>query len=116
MTSFLEMMAKAAETYPESIYAPPPSLPGGTSLHPSPAPSGSVQPALALRAGGYELSVGGAAGAGLYRAGNNDMSLQLPGGIAQVGEGIRDGAGRLWGNVKQRMEERASRSGTPPRP
>jgi len=29
-------------------------------------------------------------------------------------EGIRDGAGRLWGNVRQRVEERVSRSETPP--
>jgi hypothetical protein len=110
-------MSKVAETYPESIYAAPPNLTSGQPgllSSSSPAPGAGPAPALALRAGGYELSVGGAAGAGLYRSGNSDMSLQLGGGIAHVGEGIRDGAGRLWGNVKQRMEERASRGGTPP--
>lgn len=109
-SSFLEMMAKAAETYPEAVYAPPASLGAGST---GPALAPGQAPALALRAGGYELSVGGTAGAGLYRSGNNDMSLQLGGGgLAQVGEGIMDGAGRLWGNVMQRMD--ASRSGTPP--
>lgn len=116
-TSFLDMVKAAAETWPDSINQPPASVApssGVPSLQPSPAPGG---PSINLRAGGYELNVGGAGGSGLFRsAAGNDVAanVQLGGGLQQVGEGIRDGAGRLWGNVRQRMEERASRSGTPP--
>lgn len=112
------MVSMAAETWPESIYQPLANLgvPSGTSSYnPSPVPSGAG-PSLNFRAGGYELSVGGAAGSGLFRSGQSDVggNVQLGGQLAQVSEGIRDGAGRLWGNVRQRMEERASRSNTPP--
>ncbi|BEI85897.1 hypothetical protein CcaverHIS002_0601840 [Cutaneotrichosporon cavernicola] len=116
-TSFLDMVTAAAETWPDSIYGPPPNVapsPGVPSLQPSPTPGG---PSINLRAGGYELNVGGTGGSGLFRsAQGNDVAanVQLGGGLQHVGEGIRDGAGRLWGNVRQRMEERASRSGTPP--
>jgi hypothetical protein len=117
--SFLDMVTAAAETWPESIYGPPPNVApssGVPSLHPSPQP-GAAGPSINLRAGGYELNVGGVGGSGLFRSSQgNDVAanVQLGGGLQQVGEGIRDGAGRLWGNVRQRMEERASRSGTPP--
>lgn len=126
--SFLEMIANAATTWPETVYQPPPNL-GVPSSHnslastPTPTAAGAgvgaggaapgQGPSINLRAGGYELSVGGAGGTGLFRSRDNDVNLQLQ-GIAQVGEGIRDGAGRLWGNVRQRMEERVSRAGTPP--
>lgn len=112
-TSFLEMVEKSAETFGDSIYRPPANLPASTapSHGPSPVPGG---PSINLRAGGYELNVGGAGGTGLFRSAGEGANLQL-GGIAQVGDGLREGAGRLWGNVRQRMEERASRSNTPPR-
>ncbi|WOO81057.1 Vacuolar protein sorting-associated protein 45 [Vanrija pseudolonga] len=115
--SFLETVSKAAETWPESVYQPPASLPAGSSAA-IPAPALPAGPSLNLRAGGYELSVGGAGGSGLYRAGTGEVGGNLSlgsGALGQVGEGLRDGAGRLWGNVRQRMEERASRSSTPPR-
>lgn len=119
-TSFLEMVMAAAETWPDSIYGAPPNVAlssGVPSLQPSPAPGGAGGPSINLRAGGYELNVGGAAGSGLFRSSQGSdvaANVQLGGGLQQVGEGIRDGAGRLWGNVRQRMEERASRGGTPP--
>lgn len=112
--SFLEMVTKSAETYGDAIYRPPANLPASaaTSHGASPVPGG---PSINLRAGGYELNVGGAGGTGLFRSTDSSANVQLGGQIAQVGDGIREGAGRLWGNVRQRMEERASRSNTPPR-
>lgn len=120
LLSFLDMVEKAAENYPPTIYNPPQSATSSISVNP---PATSVQgtatvppangAAINLRAGGYELSVGGAGGSGLYRAtgGANELgaSFQIP----QISEGIRDGAGRLWGNVRQKVEERVSRSATP---
>ena len=102
------MVTACAEHYPTEIYGPPLAAP--------PAPIGQVQNSgLNLRAGGYEISVGGAAGSGLYRSSQGDVgaTFQLPPGATQVAEGIRDGAGRLWGNVRQKVEERVSRTGTP---
>jgi vacuolar protein sorting-associated protein 45 len=109
------MIANAAEEFPPSIYGPLISTTTTTTSAP-PSSSATPTPGLNLRAGGYELSVGGAAGSGLYRAsGNNEVgaSFQIPPQAQQVAEGIRDGAGRLWGNVMQRVEERVSRAGTP---
>jgi hypothetical protein len=115
-TRFLDMIESCAENFPPSIYNPPSAAPGAPSLLPTtttPAPAG--ESGLNLRAGGYELNVGGAAGSGLYRTTQETgASFQLPGQFAPAVEGIRDGAGRLWGNVRQRVEERVSRSGTPP--
>ncbi|ORX39703.1 putative vacuolar protein sorting protein of the Sec1p/Munc-18 family,VpsB [Kockovaella imperatae] len=112
--SFLCMVEAAAEHFPPSIYGPPinsspvPPPPHATS-------SSAPQSGFNVRAGGYELSVGGAAGSGLYRANPNEVgaSFQVPPQAAQVAEGIRDGAGRLWDNVRQKYEERVSRSTTP---
>jgi vacuolar protein sorting-associated protein 45 len=109
---FLDMIESCAENFPPSIYNPPAAAVGAPSLQPSTAPAG--ESGLNLRAGGYELNVGGAAGSGLYRTQDTGASFQLPGQFAPAVEGIRDGAGRLWGNVRQRVEERVSRSGTPP--
>ena len=109
------MVDSVAENFPPSIYGPmleasPASL--STPSVPS-APAGGA--GLNIRAGGYELSVGGAAGSGLYRTNPNEVgaSFQVPQGAAQVAEGIRDGAGRLWGNVRQRYEDRISRTTSP---
>ena len=114
------MVESAAEHFPTDIYHPPPGVAASTSLPATPAPSlsatpapgtaaggGIAAPAINLRAGGYELSVGGTGGSGLYRTQPGDVgaSLNL--------DGLRDGAGRLWGTVRQRVEERVSRSGTP---
>jgi hypothetical protein len=110
---FLDMIESCAENFPPSIYNPPAAAPGAPSLLPT--TTSTPESGLNLRAGGYELNVGGAAGSGLYRTTQDTgASFQLPGQFAPAVEGIRDGAGRLWGNVRQRVEERVSRSGTPP--
>lgn len=109
------MVEAAAEHFPQDIWQPPMGLSATTSTVPSnsvtPGPSTS---GVSLRAGGYELSVGGTAGSGLYRSSPGEVgaSFEIP-KIDQVAGGIRDGAGRLWGNMKQRVEERVSRGGTP---
>ncbi|OXH17086.1 hypothetical protein J010_00996 [Cryptococcus neoformans] len=114
-SSFLDMVEAAAEHFPQDIWQPPAGLSAATSTVPStsvtPGPSTS---GVSLRAGGYELSVGGTAGSGLYRSNPGEVgaSFEIP-KIDQVAGGIRDGAGRLWGNMKQRVEERVSRGGTP---
>lgn len=114
-SSFLDMVEAAAEHFPQDIWQPPMGLSATTSTVPSnsvtPGPSTS---GVSLRAGGYELSVGGTAGSGLYRSNPGEVgaSFEIP-KIDQVAGGIRDGAGRLWGNMKQRVEERVSRGGTP---
>ncbi|OXG27740.1 hypothetical protein C361_01011 [Cryptococcus neoformans Tu259-1] len=114
-SSFLDMVEAAAEHFPQDIWQPPVGLSAATSTVPStsvtPGPSTS---GVSLRAGGYELSVGGTAGSGLYRSNPGEVgaSFEIP-KIDQVAGGIRDGAGRLWGNMKQRVEERVSRGGTP---
>jgi hypothetical protein len=117
-SSFLDMVESCAEHFPPDIYGPLASVPSSTSnLQTAPAidRTPSTGPALNLRAGGYELSVGGAAGSGLYRSSQADVgaSFQIPQGAAQVAEGLRDGAGRLWGNVRQQVADRVSRTGTP---
>ena len=111
------MVTACAEHFPTDIYGPPIAVPAGhasASLSGTPTPGGPVG-GINLRAGGYELNVGGPAGSGLYRSTQGDVSasFQLPQGASQVAEGIRDGAGRLWGNVRQKVEERVSRTGTP---
>lgn len=111
--SFLDMVTACAEHFPTDIYGPPIASAAPPALSPiTPQTNGS---GISLRAGGYELSVGGTAGSGLYRSTQGDVaaSFQLPPGATQVAEGIRDGAGRLWGNVRQKVEERVSRTGTP---
>ena len=123
--SFLDMVETCAENFSPTIYNPPLGVAASGSTAslglaapaPSPAPvqaGNGGAPAINLRAGGYELNVGGAGGSGLYRSSQNDVgaSFQI-GQIPQVAEGLRDGAGRLWGNVRQKVEERVSRSGTP---
>ena len=96
-------------------YTVPPFPHPRSQPHRTPSPLPRPCRASTSRAGGYELSVGGAAGSGLYRANPNEVgaSFQVPPQAQYVAEGIRDGAGRLWGNVRQRYEERVSRSATP---
>jgi vacuolar protein sorting-associated protein 45 len=112
--SFLDMLSNAAEHYPPSVYGPPPSLgtaAGNTSVSSltpvSSTPTASA-PAINLRAGGYELSVGGAAGSGLYRSGNTGgiaASVQL--------EGLTNGAKSFFGSLRDRVETTVQRVGTP---
>jgi vacuolar protein sorting-associated protein 45 len=117
--SFLDMLSNVAEHYPPSVYGPPSSIAASTGT----ATSGAVTPAtgntasatanapaINLRAGGYELSVGGAAGSGLYRA-----SGANPGGIAASVQldGLRDGARNFFGSLRDRVETTVQRVGTP---
>ncbi|GFZ46321.1 Vacuolar protein sorting-associated protein 45 [Saitozyma sp. JCM 24511] len=126
--SFLDMVASCAENFLPSIYNPPSGIPASSAATPTPGHSSATTPApyggaggaradgpaINLRAGGYELSVGGSGGSGVFRTGQDSgATFQIGGGAQQVAEGIMDGAGRLWGNVRQRVEERVSRSATP---
>ncbi|KAL7422247.1 vacuolar protein sorting-associated protein 45 [Cryptotrichosporon argae] len=117
-TSFLDMVEHAAQHYPQTIYGPPVAAPTAATTAPAApaaATASATGPALALRAGGYEVALGGAGGSGVFRSGHTDVGARFDvGQIPQVAEGIRDGAGRLWGNVRQRVEERVSRANTPP--
>jgi hypothetical protein len=114
--SFLDMLGNAAEHYPPSVYGPPPSLgapAGNTSLSSvatGPVAPSANAPAINLRAGGYELSVGGAAGSGLYRASGTNT-----GGIAASVQldGLRDGAKSFFGSLRDRVETTVQRVGTP---
>ncbi|CAD6566648.1 MAG: vacuolar protein sorting-associated protein 45 [Tremellales sp. Tagirdzhanova-0007] len=113
-SSFLTMVESAAEHFDPSIYGPPiTAVPPSTMQTSVPLPVTNA-PLVNLRAGGYELSVGGAGGSGLFRTGTGDAGASFQvGQIPQVAEGLRDGAGKLWGSVRQRVEDRVSRSGTP---
>lgn len=115
--SFLDMLSNAAEHYPPSVYGPPLSLgasAGNTSVsslgNPASTPTTANAPAINLRAGGYELSVGGAAGSGLYRASGANT-----GGIAASVQldGLRDGAKSFFGSLRDRVETTVQRVGTP---
>ncbi|WWC69607.1 uncharacterized protein I206_103550 [Kwoniella pini CBS 10737] len=127
-SSFLDMVENCALNYPDSIYAPPLGQPTSSLLSSSntpipsssstPIPSSGGGPSINLRAGGYELSVGGVAGSGIYRTNQDsgaNAQFELPkmDTVAGVAGGIRDGAGKLWGNVRQKVEERVSRGPTP---
>ncbi len=120
-SSFLDLITNAAQHYPASVYNPPGNLAStGTAVVPLPPPGSSSSantaaatanaPALNFRAGGYELSVGGAAGSGLYRAsGNNAGEI---GASFQI-DGLRDGAKSFFGNLRGKVEETVQRVGTP---
>ncbi len=104
------MITNSAQHYPTSVYNPPPTLAAPASATTSTPVTPANVPALNLRAGGYELSVGGAAGSGLYRAsGNNAGEI---GASFQI-EGLRDGAKNFFGNLRGRVEETVQRVGTP---
>jgi len=78
-SSFLEMLAASAASFPQSIYTPP------TETGPSAA-------GLNLQVGNLSLNVGGSSGSGLYRTSGEGPSLQT--------EGLRDGVKNLMGRVK----------------
>lgn len=114
--SFLEMMGNAALHYPPSIYGAPAGVANASNLATAStsnlgSTSASIDsPALNLRAGGYELSVGGSAGSGLYRAsGTNAGEI---GASFQI-DGIRDGARNLFGSIRDRVGETVGRVGSP---
>ena len=89
--SFLHQLSSAS--FPASYSQPPPET-----------TSTSSTPALALQLGGINVSVGGAAGTGVYRTTGNDS-----GGVSMQADGLRDvreGVLDLWGKVKQNVEQR----------
>lgn len=129
-TSFLDMMSESAVHYPPSVYAAPTGVtsmnqPGGKPqldfsqlpTTPQQKQASQTQPStpsggggINLRAGGYELSVGGAAGSGLYRSSGpnaNEMGASF-----QI-DGLRDGARNFFGNLRERVGETVQRVGTP---
>ena len=78
-------------TFPSSYLQPPPEATGGVG----------DRPALNLQLGGINVSVGGAAGTGVYRGAGEGVSVQAE-GLNNVREGVKD----LWGKVRQGVEQR----------
>jgi len=79
-SSYIEMLKSAASSFPASVFDPPPE-------------SVSNGPSLNLHLGGVNVSLGGAAGTGVYRTSSDAVGVQT--------EGIRDGVKNLIGKVKQ---------------
>lgn len=77
------MIRSAATSFPSSVYEPPPE-------------SVSNAPALNLNLGGVNVSLGGPAGAGVYRTSGDAVGVQA--------DGIRDGVMNLIGKVKQGVD------------
>lgn len=77
------MVRSAATAFPASVYEPPPE-------------SASNAPALNLNLGSVNVSLGGPAGAGLYRTSGEGAGVQA--------DGIRDGVRNLLGKVKQGVD------------
>ena len=80
---YLEMLRSAAANFPPSVYDPPPE-------------SASTAPILNLNLGGVNVSLGGAAGPGVYRTNGEGVGVQA--------DGIRDGVMNLFGKVKQGVD------------
>lgn len=81
--SYVEMLRSAAENFPSTIYDPPPE-------------SASNAPILNLNLGGVNVSLGGAAGSGVYRTSSDAVGVQA--------DGLRDGVMNLIGRVKQGVD------------
>jgi vacuolar protein sorting-associated protein 45 len=127
--SFLDMMSESALHHSPSVYGAPQGVANASSLSNGLAAAqqessvgytdtntqgiASVpnnNSGLNLRAGGYELSVGGAGGSGLYRAsGTNSNDV---GASFQI-DGLRDGARNFFGNLRERVGETVQRVGSP---
>ncbi|KAL9710999.1 vacuolar protein sorting-associated protein 45 [Leucoagaricus gongylophorus] len=82
-SSYLQMLRSAAENFPSTIYDPPPE-------------SASNAPILNLNLGGVNVSLGGAAGSGVYRTSSDAVGVQA--------DGLRDGVMNLIGKVKQGVD------------
>ncbi|TRM64040.1 Sec1-like protein [Schizophyllum amplum] len=82
-SSYLDMVRAAAQSFPASVYEPPPE-------------SASNAPALNLNLGGVNVSLGGSAGTGVYRTSGENMGVQA--------EGIREGVLSLFGKVKEGVD------------
>jgi hypothetical protein len=84
---YIEMLRSAAINFPASVYDPPPE-------------SASNAPILNLNLGGVNVSLGGAAGTGVYRTSNEGVNVQA--------DGLRDGVLNLIGKVKQGVDRIAT--------
>uniref|UniRef100_A0A8H8CN73 Vacuolar protein sorting-associated protein 45 n=1 Tax=Psilocybe cubensis TaxID=181762 RepID=A0A8H8CN73_PSICU len=82
-SSYIEMLRSAALKFPASVYDPPPE-------------SATNAPILNLNLGGVNVSLGGAAGTGVYRSSGEGVGVQA--------DGIRDGVMNLLGKVKQGVD------------
>jgi vacuolar protein sorting-associated protein 45 len=82
-SSYVEMLRLAADKFPSTSYDPPPE-------------SASNAPVLNLNLGGVNVSLGGAAGTGVYRTSNDVIGVQA--------DGLRDGVMSLLGKVKQGVD------------
>lgn len=78
------MVRAAAESFPNSVYEPPPE-------------SASNAPSLNLNLGGVNVSLGGPGGSGVYRTSSDNVGVQA--------DGIRDGVRNLIGKVKQGVDK-----------
>jgi vacuolar protein sorting-associated protein 45 len=83
MNRYVEMLRLAAANFSSSVYDPPPE-------------SASTAPILNLNLGGVNVSLGGAAGTGVYRTNGEGVNVQA--------DGIRDGVMNLFGKVKQGVD------------
>ena len=84
---YIDMLRAAAVNFPASVYDPPPE-------------SASNAPILNLNLGGVNVSLGGAAGTGVYRTSNEGLNVQA--------DGLRDGVMNLIGKVKQGVDRIAT--------
>jgi hypothetical protein len=84
---YIEMLQSAAVNFPTPVYDPPPE-------------SASNAPILNLNLGGVNVSLGGAAGTGVYRTSNEGVNVQA--------DGLRDGVLNLIGKVKQGVDRIAT--------
>lgn len=82
-SSFLDMLRASANSFPSSIYEPPPEAAGSA-------------PALNINLGGVNVSLGGPTGSGVYRTNSDVVGLQA--------DGIRDGVKNLFDKVKQGVD------------
>lgn len=83
------MLQTALTNFPPSFTQPPSEISSGST-------AGGSGPSLNVQLGNLNLSVGGAAGTGLYRSTGEGVGLQA--------DGIRDGVKSLFGKVKQGVE------------
>ncbi|KAG8944244.1 vacuolar protein sorting-associated protein 45 [Tulasnella sp. 424] len=92
-SSFLHQLSSAP--FPPSYAMPPPETASNTS-------TSAERPALAVQLGNINVSVGGAAGTGVYRTASTGegISLQADG----LKEGVERGVKDLWGKMRQGVE------------
>jgi hypothetical protein len=88
-SSYLATVQTALTNFPPSFILPPTEISSGNT-------ASGTGPSLNVQLGNLNLSVGGAAGTGLYRGTGEGVGIQA--------DGIRDGVKNLFGKVKQGVE------------